>query len=85
MAREASIAAPYGGQALIEGVMIRGPFGTTMAVRRPDGEIVLRSETAERASGARATPFLRGIFTLYDTLRIGIRSLHWSYLGIIFP
>jgi uncharacterized protein YqhQ len=79
MARETALVAPYGGQALIEGVMIRGPLGTTMAVRRPDGEIVLRSETADSPRQSfRTAPFLRGIFTLHDTLRVGIRSLHWS-------
>ncbi|MEX0750113.1 MAG: DUF1385 domain-containing protein [Dehalococcoidia bacterium] len=71
---------PYGGQALIEGVMIRGMRAMAMAVRAPDGRIITRSEVTETPAGAayRKVPFVRGVLTLYDTFTLGIKSLYWS-------
>ncbi len=66
-----------GGQALIEGVMMRGPKTTAMAVRNPEGEIVL--EKWETTTKARAKfwklPFVRGIFNMIDSLRLGYKCL----------
>jgi uncharacterized protein YqhQ len=71
---------PYGGQALIEGVMIRGLRAMAMAVRAPDGRIITRADIVESPAAApmRKVPFVRGVLTLYDTFTLGIRSLYWS-------
>jgi uncharacterized protein YqhQ len=71
---------PYGGQALIEGVMIRGLRAMAMAARTPDGRIITRSDLAGASSGdaLQKVPFVRGVLTLYDTFTLGIRSLYWS-------
>jgi hypothetical protein len=70
----------YGGQAVIEGVMIRGPRHMAIAVRGPDGEIVTRSETLPgvMAGRLRRIPVLRGVMVLYETLALGLRALTWS-------
>ena len=69
----------YGGQALIEGVMMRGRTTVAMSVRPPSGEIVTLSEPLPQALSADRRlikiPFLRGMFVLYETLVIGTRML----------
>jgi uncharacterized protein YqhQ len=68
----------YGGQALIEGVMMRGRNTVAMSVRPPDGEIRTFSEPLPAAlSQGRwiRVPFVRGAFVLYETLVIGTRML----------
>ena len=69
----------YGGQALIEGVMMRGRTTVAMSVRPPSGEIVTMSEPLPAALSADRKliriPFLRGMFLLYETLVIGTRML----------
>jgi len=69
----------YGGQALIEGVMMRGRTTVAMSVRPPSGSIVTLSEPLPAALSAERKliriPFLRGIFVLYETLVIGTRML----------
>jgi uncharacterized protein YqhQ len=70
----------YGGQALIEGVMIRGPHSVAVACRRPDGEIAVRRETLSGVftGPLRRIPFLRGVIVLWETLALGMRSLLFS-------
>jgi uncharacterized protein YqhQ len=70
----------YGGQAVMEGVMIRGPRHMAIAVRAPGGAIVRHSEAlASIYTGrARRIPIVRGIVVLYETLALGIRALNWS-------
>ncbi|MDA0364916.1 MAG: DUF1385 domain-containing protein [Chloroflexi bacterium] len=70
----------YGGQAVIEGVMIRGPRSMAVAVRAPDGEILTR---AERLGGLytgplRRVPLVRGVVVLWETMALGFRALMWS-------
>jgi len=68
----------YGGQALIEGVMMRGKSTAAMSVRMPDGEIRTSSEDLPRAlSGGRwlRVPLVRGVLVLYETLVLGTRML----------
>jgi uncharacterized protein YqhQ len=68
----------YGGQALIEGVMMRGRTTVAMSVRPPDGTIRTYSEPLPAAlSNGRwiRVPFVRGVFVLYETLVIGTRML----------
>ena len=66
-----------GGQALIEGIMMRGPKTTAMAVRNPKGEIVLEQWETESSSkkGVRKIPFVRGIFNFIDSMRFGYKCL----------
>jgi len=71
----------YGGQAVIEGVMMRGTRMLAVAVRDPQGEIVVHSEALNpRIYGGRLakTPFLRGLTMLWDALGLGIKSLTFS-------
>jgi uncharacterized protein YqhQ len=69
----------YGGQALIEGVMMRGRTTVAMSVRKQDGEIETFSEPLPAALSADRRlikiPFVRGVFVLYETLVIGTRML----------
>jgi uncharacterized protein YqhQ len=70
-----------GGQAVIEGVMMRGRNYVSCATRRANGEIVLKSEEIPRGvySGVWAkTPFLRALPLLWDTLVLGTRMLMWT-------
>jgi uncharacterized protein YqhQ len=71
----------YGGQAVIEGVMMRGSQALSVAVRNPRGEIVVHTESLnQRVYGGRwfRTPFVRGMVLLWDALGLGIKSLMFS-------
>ena len=70
----------YGGQALIEGVMMRGPHEIGMAVRRPDGELeTTHKRVPSIYSGRlRKVPLIRGILMLLETLIIGTQALMYS-------
>lgn len=71
----------YGGQAVIEGVMMRGRTHMAIAVRRPDGGIVTHSEPLPpRIYQSRWSriPFLRGMPLLWDTLVLGMKALMYS-------
>jgi uncharacterized protein YqhQ len=70
-----------GGQAVIEGVMMRAPRAMAIAVRRPSGEIVVRTDLvvplSERFPVVKL-PVLRGAIALFSSLVIGIRALNFS-------
>jgi uncharacterized protein YqhQ len=71
----------YGGQAVIEGVMMRGSKTLSVAVRNPSGEIVAHTESLDpRIYGGRLAkiPFVRGVTLLWDALGLGIKSLMFS-------
>jgi uncharacterized protein YqhQ len=71
----------YGGQAVIEGVMMRGRKSMAVAVRNPQGEIVLHEEPLKAkiyTSAWGQWPFVRGLGMLWDALGLGIRALMWS-------
>jgi len=71
----------YGGQAVIEGVMMRGAEKMCVAVRAPDGEIVVHCEQLNPkiySSFIAKVPFVRGLTMLWDTLGLGIRTLMFS-------
>jgi uncharacterized protein YqhQ len=73
--------ATVGGQAVIEGVMMRAPSGWSVAVRRPDGVIEARSDELPRLSArsrAARIPLLRGVMVLVESLSLGFRALSWS-------
>jgi uncharacterized protein YqhQ len=67
----------YGGQAVIEGVMMRGARYMAVAMRAPNGKIVLHSEKLGPIYSSRwaKVPFLRGIVLLWDALALGSRAL----------
>ncbi len=66
-----------GGQALIEGIMMRGPQKTVMAVRDPAGEIVLEACAAGSAkkSNLFKIPIIRGVFSFIDSMKTGYKAL----------
>jgi uncharacterized protein YqhQ len=70
----------YGGQAVIEGVMIRGRTSVVTAVRRPNGEITVdtRPVPAISSSWMRRAPVLRGVVILIEAMVLGIKSLMYS-------
>ena len=70
----------YGGQAVIEGVMMRGRQRATVAVRRADGSIVTFHESLDgsKRSTLESLPILRGVLLLWDTLNLGVRALNVS-------
>lgn len=70
----------YGGQAVVEGVMIRGQRFAGVACRRADGEIITRTEELrwEMRERARNVPVLRGMLLLWETLQLGVRCLTFS-------
>ena len=71
----------YGGQAVIEGVMMRGRTHMAVAVRNPAGEIVLHEEPLTASiytSRWGKLPFVRGLTMLWDALVLGMRTLTFS-------
>src|SRR5512138_658623 len=70
----------YGGQAVIEGVMMRGQKAFAIAMRSPDGNIVVHRENLAAVYRSRITkiPFLRGVILLWDALGLGMRALTLS-------
>ncbi len=70
-----------GGQAVIEGVMMRGPKSTAIAVRKDNGEIVLKKDEnhsiSERYKFLKL-PILRGVVSLIEMMIIGIQTLSYS-------
>jgi len=69
-----------GGQAVMEGVMMRGPFKTTVAVRKPDGEIEKKiDENGVKTRGKFfKLPIIRGCVNFIDSLVIGMKALMYS-------
>ena len=68
-----------GGQAVIEGVMMRAPGALSIVCRRRDGSLVLRERTvAGPPAGVFRLPFFRGMYTLFSSLKIGNQALRWS-------
>lgn len=67
----------YGGQAVIEGVMMRGSQSVAIAMRAPNEEIVIHSEPLGGIYKSKIIkiPFLRGLVALWDALGLGIRAL----------
>ena len=70
----------YGGQAVLEGVMIRGQTHMAVAVRRPNGAIAthLRPLSTLYTGALRRLPLVRGVVTLVETLSLGMRALSYS-------
>lgn len=75
-----SPARPYiGGQAVIEGVMMRSPGSFAIVCRKRSGELVVREKPmAATTKGPRTWPLVRGVATVVESLRLGSRALRWS-------
>jgi uncharacterized protein YqhQ len=72
---------PVGGQAVIEGVMMRSPSGVAVAVRRPDGSIAMMEKpycSITRRVQPLGWPIVRGAVSLFETLYLGISALNFS-------
>ncbi len=71
-----------GGQAVIEGVMMKNKERYAVAVRKPDGEIEVTTDTYKSVVGKYTAltklPFVRGIFNFIDSLVLGMKTLTWS-------
>jgi uncharacterized protein YqhQ len=67
----------YGGQAVIEGVMMRGRQAVAIAMRAPNQEIIIHHEPLSKIYKSRIAkiPFLRGLIMLWDALGLGMRAL----------
>lgn len=80
MSNDAERLKTYGGQAVIEGVMMRGSRAVAVAVRNPQGQIVIHSEPLNPRVYQRWTriPLVRGLVMLWDALGLGIRALMFS-------
>lgn len=70
----------YGGQAVIDGVMMRGQKTLVTAVRHPKGEVVTDVQTLSPmySGAARRMPFVRGVIVMIESLVLGIKSLMFS-------
>ncbi|HET6642649.1 MAG TPA: DUF1385 domain-containing protein [Gaiellaceae bacterium] len=72
------MSAPIGGQAVLEGVMMRGPSNWSLAVRKPDGEIAQVNNEINSVMARHRVfrlPIIRGIIALGESLAIGFRAL----------
>ena len=81
MARRKSRYSGIGGQAVLEGVMMKNKEKYAVAVRKPDGEIEVEVETYQglaHGSEFKELPFIRGIFNFLDSLILGTRALNYS-------
>jgi uncharacterized protein YqhQ len=83
LATAAAAAQPffYGGQAVIEGVLMRGPAGWAVAARRPDGGISMREEALRSRMYTSAffrLPLVRGVVGLAEMMHLGTSAMIWS-------
>jgi uncharacterized protein YqhQ len=70
-----------GGQAVLEGVMMRSPHAWGIAIRKPDGELAVHSEPLARPSDKspwKGWPFIRGLVTLGSAMALGFKALRYS-------
>ena len=71
-----------GGQAVLEGVMMKNKESYAVAVRKPDGEIEIKKDTYTSVTGKwkklTEIPFIRGVFNFIDSLALGMTTLTWS-------
>jgi uncharacterized protein YqhQ len=72
----------YGGQAIVEGVMMRSPHFFSVACRAPNGEVITRTEALEKTWIGRQKwlklPFLRGSLALVDAMALGIKAMKFA-------
>ena len=76
----------FGGQALIEGVMIRSRKHVVMCIRQPNNEILTHVEEINSLSERHKVlglPFLRGIISLFETLYLGVKGIYFSANAVL--
>lgn len=78
--RKNAVPTSIGGQAVIEGVMMRGPKDIAIAVRKQDQEIVIKKEAIKgmAKSSFMKVPIIRGVIALIDAMVMGVKSLTYS-------
>jgi len=69
---------PIGGQAVIEGVMMKSSKGWAVAVRNPEGNIIIKSEKFKKQKFLTKIPLIRGFFILLETLWLGLKAIDFS-------
>lgn len=67
-----------GGQAVIEGVMMKSPVGWSVAVRDPKGEITIKTVRTKPMPSFLKLPFIRGVVGLFHALLVGIKAIEFS-------
>nr|WP_297174552.1 DUF1385 domain-containing protein [uncultured Agathobaculum sp.] len=67
-----------GGQAIIEGIVMKGPKKTCTVVRKANGELVTKEEDAHRPSAIWKKPVLRGAYNLFVAMKDGIQAINYS-------
>lgn len=67
-----------GGQAVIEGVMMRGPHKLAIAVRKPDNEIIIEEKPLDKKRKLVKVPIIRGVVSFFDSMIIGVQALMFS-------
>jgi len=76
----------FGGQAVIEGVMIRSQNHIVICIRQQNGEILTKTEKVDTLSGRHrilGLPFIRGILALFEALYVGIKGLWFSANAVL--
>ncbi len=72
---------PLGGQAIMEGVMIKAPDNVSMAARKPNGKIItkrMRHVSLVQKHKILNLPFIRGVIQLFEMMVVGVKALTWS-------
>ena len=80
MKQQPNFKTTIGGQALIEGILMRGPQKTAIVVRKSDGEFAIKEDdvgTVHRSAVARL-PLVRGVIGFWDSMKYGISALTYS-------
>jgi uncharacterized protein YqhQ len=67
-----------GGQAVLEGIMMKGEDRTAVVIRKPDGKLHIKTELLKKPGKIRKIPILRGVFIFVDSLVTGTRTLLYS-------
>ena len=67
-----------GGQAIIEGIVMKGPKKTCTVVRKAGGELVVKEEDAHQPSALWKKPVLRGAYNLFMAMKDGIQAINYS-------
>lgn len=67
-----------GGQAVLEGIMMKGADRTAVVIRKPSGRLHIKTERLKKPGKMRKVPILRGVFIFVDSLVVGTRTLMYS-------
>lgn len=67
-----------GGQAVLEGIMMKGEDRTAVVIRKPDNKLHIKTELLKKPGRLRKVPILRGVFIFVDSLVVGTRTLLYS-------